>query len=421
MWDVVEEHLDEASFLWTQWEAGLASPRFTALELKDGLEERLLAHVDGLVIAGEEAAKRLLLPGLEEEDPGRVSAAAFALLAGESGLERLLAALPELAPTQLGAIGRALELSTQVDPLPLLKGPAKVLALRALGFRQAPAGEALRAFSSSDDPEVACAVLRAAQASGREGRGWVERWLGSAEAAVRDGAIEAGLVLGLRSAWTACREVASSHAPDTGRLLLLLALSGEPDAVELLEAALGVAELRPAALVALGYTGRVRAAELCLEQMREEESARVAAEAFSAITGLALKGELVRPEPEPDTLVPLEEEDLEADLVPGSEAQLPLPEPDAVARWWAGAKRQLEPDVRYLGGKPLSGEALKAAFEGGPMRRRHALGLELAIRTHGEYRVQTYGWARDQLRAQAQRRLPARVDFQAGFSQLMST
>ena len=81
LWDIVEEHLDEAEFLWEQWEHALLAPNYTLDELADGPEARLLAHLDGLVVGGPEVARRLLIPTLDEDvEPTRVRAAALALL-----------------------------------------------------------------------------------------------------------------------------------------------------------------------------------------------------------------------------------------------------------------------------------------------------------------------------------------------------
>ena len=79
LWDVVEEHLDEASFLSEQWERALVSPDVILDGVADGPEERLLAHLDGLAIAGAKAGPRLLEPRFESEQPEEVFAAALAL------------------------------------------------------------------------------------------------------------------------------------------------------------------------------------------------------------------------------------------------------------------------------------------------------------------------------------------------------
>src|SRR5690349_14801760 len=110
--DVLEEHLDEAAFLWSQWERALVAPHSVLNEVA-GLEERLLAHVDGLVIGGVPVAGRLLIPALEElADLGRVFVAAYTLLgSGEpSSIEAVRKALDAAPPETLPAFQRALEL-----------------------------------------------------------------------------------------------------------------------------------------------------------------------------------------------------------------------------------------------------------------------------------------------------------------------
>src|SRR5262245_29573732 len=88
-WDILEEHLDEAEFLWGMWEHALRAPNYDLDEVARGPEERLLAHLDGLVAGGPAVAPRLLVPALDAREPHRVAAAAAALLAspGEAGVD----------------------------------------------------------------------------------------------------------------------------------------------------------------------------------------------------------------------------------------------------------------------------------------------------------------------------------------------
>ena len=73
--DVLERHLEEAAFLWTQWEAALGDAGYTLAEVAEGPEWRLRAHLDALLVAGRGAVPRLLLPALEEGDPEILSGA----------------------------------------------------------------------------------------------------------------------------------------------------------------------------------------------------------------------------------------------------------------------------------------------------------------------------------------------------------
>ena len=163
LWDVVEEHLDEAAFLWTQWERGLQSPLYKLHELRDRVEERMLAHLDGLVVGGEAVAQRLLYPALTEGLGGIAFAAAMALLLSgrPEAEEAVCSALATAAPPQREEIIRALCLcpspSRQARLLGLISGevpPARSAAARILGFQQVDLGSALlRLFQGSDREE----------------------------------------------------------------------------------------------------------------------------------------------------------------------------------------------------------------------------------------------------------------------------
>jgi hypothetical protein len=182
--------------------------------------------------------------------------------------------------------------------------------------------------------------------------------------------------------------------------MLLAALGGDTkDQMPLLDV-LSVPALQCDALWALGFSGRVQAADACLALMRKKDSlvARLAGEAFCSITGLEMKERYVSMEPpEVEEPVPLEEEDLDAELLPASEDALPLPEPDAVQQWWSRARGSFELKGRYLRGRAFSWNSLLQELEHGPMRRRPAHALEFAIRSQGEHRVSLRALAKHQL------------------------
>ncbi|MFP2963571.1 hypothetical protein ACLEPN_39015 [Myxococcus sp. 1LA] len=101
---MLEEHLDEAEFRWLQWETALGAPDFSRVETAR-LEERLLAHLDGLVVGAATGAESVLRSVFEIEDAFRISAAAYALLVlGE--VDEVLLRLREAAPGARAAIRR---------------------------------------------------------------------------------------------------------------------------------------------------------------------------------------------------------------------------------------------------------------------------------------------------------------------------
>jgi uncharacterized protein (TIGR02270 family) len=409
-WDIYEEHLDEAAFRWSQWEKALDAPDYELAEVA-ALEEMMAAHLDGLVLGGGPVARRVLEPALATEEPERIVVATFALLSGEEppGHAAVLAALPQAEPPALAALRRAFErVSPTLVPaeLPSLLGKVDAipellaLVLDVLGTHGLATAQLCAPFLSHPVPGVAAAALRTAgRARLPVDTAVLHRALESSEAEVRDAAIVTGLLAGHRDAWAACRTVAESRTPGARLPLLLLGMGGDERDVKRLMELLSDATLRSDALWALGFSGRVAAADACLEWMRHKPSSPLAGEAFSAITGLRIEGPYAaeRQEPELEEPIPLEQEELDANLVPAPEDALPIPQADAVAAWWREARPRLDARQRHLSGNPFTPQALLEALASGPMRCRHALALELALRSRGAFQVPTRAFVERQM------------------------
>ncbi|MFY2558304.1 TIGR02270 family protein [Corallococcus terminator] len=405
-WGNYEEHLDEAAFLWSQWERSLLAPDYVLTEtLSD--EERLLARLDALRLGGAPVATRLLVPALESDEAERVAAAAHVLLTEDvpaGGGEAVRAALETAAPPVLAALGRALEL---LEPHAL---PSWVLALldhqetrlRALSLDVLRAhgmdpGARLAHLLRHEHPQVLAAAVRA---SGRlrlqPAPECLPRALASADFEVRDAAIEAGLLQGQRAAWTACQKAVVERAPRLRLPALLLALGGDERDLGHVRGLLALPGHLPDALWALGFSGRVSSADACLDWLGTEAVAPLAAEAFCAITGLRLEGPFVAPPAEPSDT---DEGGFDEDLLLKPEHALPQPQPGAVAAWWSENRKHFQPSRRYLYGSPFTGEALRGALLEAPMRRRHTLALELTLRSRGTWWPPTRTFGTRQLAA----------------------
>ncbi len=407
-WSMYEQHLDEAEFLWARWEHSLVAPDHVLDEVTE-LEERLLAHLDGLVLGGAPVAERLLASAVESEDPHQVASAVYVLLSPElpAGSEIVRAALQTAAPEVLSAFHRGLQVRER-EALPswlpdLLKQeePARqALSLEVLTSHGVDPGATLTGLLRHEAPGVAAAALRAAaRVRLRLESNLLRAHLDSPKPAVRDAAIEAGLLGGHKAAWLACRKAVETGAPSLRLPALMLALGGDPQDEARLKHLLTEPDHRPDGLWALGFCGRPSAAEVCLQWMKDETVAHLAAEAFCAITGLHLQGHLVAQPTEEDALPPLEEEDLDADLVPKPADDLPHPAAEAVAAWWEEARKGFDPERRYLYGKPFGAATLLEALWTAPMRRRHALSLHLLLNSRGTLRVPTQTFTSTQLKA----------------------
>lgn len=406
-WDIQEEHLDEAAFFWGQWERSLSAPDEVLPDVAAS-EERLLARLDALVLGGPRVAERLLVPALASDEPERLSSAAFALLFDPSsrrGSDAVLNALGDAAPGARAAILRALELlptaslPTWVESLLAQPEPSlQALALDVLGAHGLSPGLELTGFLTEGEPRVSAAALRAAvRLRARLERKVLQRFWSSSQSSVRDAAIIAGLIQGQREAWMSCRQVVEARGPDLELPLLLLALGGDAGELAPLRGLLDVTALRPHVLWALGFSGRVSAAEACLAYLGDEAVGHLAAEAFCSITGLELSGRFMAGAPFPED----EEAGSEAPSTPGSHPVpgpgLPLPDARAVQAWWGESRTRFNPETRYLRGRPWSPAVLLQGLWTEPMRRRHSLALEVALRSQGAFQARTRRFARHQL------------------------
>lgn len=408
LWDIYEEHLDEAAFLWGQWERALDAANYTLDEVIEGPEERLLAQLDGLVLGGTRVAEKLLVPALGDDDPGKVTAATWALLQAEDAdhLELVFDALAaaERKETRV-AMGRAFELCHRTDLtarlVPRLEASAagvQAVIVNAVsaeeGRASGPGGHAptgpltrrlpLETLLATRNPELLVAALRALRRTRDSDLApLVEGPLGSPYVAVRDAAIETGVVLGMRAAWRACNKLVARNAPGCKLPLALLALGGEPVDLKTVLKRLDVEALKRDALWALGFSGTIEAAEAALGLIDDEELGALAGESFATITGAPMVGAMVKSGPT-DKVSPLdiEEDDDAPPPAVKTEDDLPVPAGDRVRAWWEEARgsADFQPDRRYLYGRTLAGEPVRWAIEAGPTWRRRVWSLEMARR-----------------------------------------
>lgn len=415
LWDVVEEHLDEATFLFSQFESLLDHPLLTRADLERSVESRLIAHLDGLVVGGASVAQRLLLPALSEfseEGTARIVVAAMALLLG-GHYAPVRSALFHPLPEICTAVARACSLipsqsnsNWAVEEFRAAKGQAERQAqLLALGGRRLEARELIECLSS-ENRDVVCAALDCIE-DGAVGMfsAPIGRLLKDADRRVRLAALRPALAWGLPSAKSVLRQLAQEQ-PAQAEVMALHAMLNSPQALDDLRAALETPTHRQAALFALGYCGRAEAVPLLMDQIRLSLAAsppmpldaKLALQSIALLTGLDLNDEVyAQPAPESleeaedgdGALPPLESEDLDRSLVPVADEALPLPNPDAVEQFWQKHREQLAAGMHYLRGRPLDTNVLQAALEQSPLRVQHVLASALYVFTAGATRKDT--------------------------------
>ena len=404
-WDLVEQSLEEAAFFWKRWEGDLESLTRSLDDVWSWTEDRLHGALDGVRVAGERVVE-VTEAALRGKDPAAITAAAHALAARTPARAReaLAAAIRDAKGIRLLAMIRGIETAAldgsfaPVTTVLASAGPEHSAALcRIKRFRRVSPGREMTDALQSGVPHLQAEALRslayvADPAIAARNVGW---GLQSDDGDVRRAAIEIGIRRGEPAAWQAAVHLAEERSAACAPLLTSLAALGSPEEQQLVIGALREPALQRAGLFALAYIGTAEAVDICLAGMRDEKLARCAAEAYCAITGAELvRDKLVLPEPEEEASPPrLEDDRLDADLVPAAADQWPLPNLEAVRSHWQSIQRQYVRGTRYWRGRPAGLEGLAAALERGPMHRRDDLALELAVRTAGKYDLEVRAFA----------------------------
>jgi|GEM_PF-2439644 uncharacterized protein (TIGR02270 family) len=424
LWDVLEEHLAEAQFGIDELQRGLESPVATLQSLLRGLEPRFLAHVDGLALGGAPVRAKLLEPIVGTLDPAQPAALIVAgfVLASAGAPDALL---PALAHEDDGIRRAAVEAivlggGQTVDAWIGLKlsgslVPKARASLLDVAWRRRVILSPLVMWLQDPDALV---VRWAAHSAGHidpavHGPA-LEHLLDHPDVAVREAALVPSL------AWGSSRAVQYSRqwgldrqTPRSVPMTLLAALEG-PAVHEDLAALCAYPTHVRAAITALGHCGNVRMLPRLLEHVEGKTPLlrKLAAQSISLITGMKL-GEVAAGAATPakpdergivgeqtdarQALPPLEEDDLDADIVPPPEDALPDPDPKAVRDHCGEAMARLNPDQRWLCGKPFSVGTLVEALQLLPMRARHSIATVLFVRTAGASWVDTRGLPGEQV------------------------
>lgn len=403
MWDIYEEHLDEAGWLWAEWESSLDSPVYSITDVAVGPEERLRAHLDGLVLGGARVAEKLLVPALTGDDPGTVAAAAWALAQSEHAdhQDKVIDALMVGGPTAT-AVARALRLAPRADisrliprwgeASPTLRGHIiDIFAPREPDWVR----QRVQAALLSGKLALVSAGLRAVRSLRDEVfRDHVQLSMQLDDPQGLRAALSAGLCLGLKVSWEVCRMAAEAKDDSCRFALGLLASSADPSDRAAVRAKLADPMVASHALWALGFSGDLEAADLMVEAL--DRHGKVAGESLSAVTGLVVDGPFRKPG---ESHGPDEDEVALDDPPPTVRPEDALPEPqvDAIRKWWAQEREHFKPGLRYLYGHPRTPELLSTALLFAPTWRRDIFALELADSRAGVPKLDLYGWAKDQL------------------------
>jgi uncharacterized protein (TIGR02270 family) len=390
---IVEQHAEEAAFLWILRNAAVQAPHYSLKDLAD-IDERVEAHIDGLRVAGE-TGWSFCADALAQEEPGEVFAAA--VLAFESGQDQRIkmvleavATEPELSRGLISALGwlRFDQVKEHIDQLlRSLSSELRRIGIAASAVHRQNPGSALVDALNDEDT---CLKARAIRAVGELGRidllSMLKNQFSAKDKECQFWAAWSAVLLGDRDeALEFLKTLATSESPcRESALNLTLRVIDNTSVQNWLKEMSQQPDWLRYTVIGAGVAGNPVRIPWIVEQMEVPELARVAGESFTMITGVDIAYEDLEGEwPEGFEAGPTEspeDEDVEMD----PDEDLPWPDAQLIAEWWAKNKAAFRNGTRYLLGQPISPEHLQEALRKGFQRQRAAAALELAILQPGQ-------------------------------------
>jgi uncharacterized protein (TIGR02270 family) len=399
--EVIDQHGEEAAFLWTQRDHATTAPQYALKDLAK-LDERVEAHADGLRVA-RDAGWTTALANLAE-GPGEVFAAS--VLAFESGdAERVGAALgvgcaaSRLERGLISALGWIEQDVAMREARKLLESPESEVrraGIAGMAVHRVDPGPPLAAAIENPDPRLAARAMRAVAELGR--RDLLPEVL--ARLADTDANSK------FWAAWSAVR-LGERHASNAMAVLIAEIETGGPLATRAMDMALRVMTVEdghalwrelmrePAksrlAVIAAGIIGDPATVPELIAQMENPELARAAGRSFSMITGADFGYEGLEGDAPHSS-----DADEDETLLFGPDADLPWPLPAAIHKWGTRRAAGYVAGVRYLLSKPMIEQSLLEALVKGRQNQRAAAALELAVRNPSQILFETRDRARRQ-------------------------
>ncbi|RZJ10566.1 MAG: TIGR02270 family protein [Rubrivivax sp.] len=395
---VVQQHAEETAML-RQARAALVRAPHVGLELLGRHDERIEAHLDGLLVAGVAGKALAQQQWLEDESDigASFTAAVLALRQGDRRwLDELLAASTVADARRRGLMAAFGWVAPEtlrgvVQPLLLSSEPRlRQVGIEACRMHLTDPGAGLAGALDSTDAPLRATAWRCAGELGRIDL------LGAARQAMSDESPEvvfwaawAACLLGDRNAALQMLANAAQKPGDLANRALALALIASPfdQAGELARRlSASFAGQSRQVLRSVGLLGDVRFVPWLLDQVDEPATARQAAESLSWITGADLARDSL--ETLKASLPPPAEDADEEDVIEVDEdADLPWPDPKKLRAWCAN-NREIQAaaatGTRWFAGAAIGPAAAQQVLRRGHQRMRWLAALWLCVQQPGQ-------------------------------------
>jgi uncharacterized protein (TIGR02270 family) len=389
---IVRQHAEESAAL-RNARSILTAASYVKLQHLRRHDDRLVAHLDGLAVAGD-AGWRFCEAALEDVGVGAAFTAGVRAIEDQNS-ERLgkLLAIAETSPmarpgliSAFGWVSPQHLQGTTRNQLSSANPFHRAVGLATCAMHQVDPGAALGYAIKDAEPQLRARGLRAAGQLGRHDLldGCVSQ-LADEDPACRFWAAHSAVLLGNRDvAVRELRDMAMQSGLYRVRALhSLLRVIDPAEAYALLKTLVMDPGNRRLAIQGTGVAGDPRYVPWLMVQMEDLKLARLAGESFSLMTGLDLVDlRLDRTPPEDFESGPSDNPDT-PDVAMDPDENLPWPDSPKIQAWWDANNSRFTQGAHYFMGAPVTPDHCLRVLKEGYQRQRIAAAQYLCLQHPG--------------------------------------
>ncbi|WP_158487424.1 TIGR02270 family protein [Pragia fontium] len=395
--DVVEQHIEEASFQWLQHMNAVSRPDYSLADIVE-LDGYIEANLEGIYL-GNETAWEICEPLLEDDIEYLFPATILAFRRDNKVWQRsvLKALTSENESAFIHALGwlsydMVKPFVTQLtnDKRPFYQ----YIGIAVCGLHRQMPDVDLRQLLQANIPLLKVRVIRLiGELKCHDFRKDLHSYLADENDDYRFWAAWSLALLGERVNIipNMIRFVEEPGDYPIPALQVLLRIADEETQKQIIDKLIATNELK-LAVIGAGIAGYPEYISWLIEIMAQPELARLAGESFSMITGVDIDyDDLVVEDNEDEsgnlTSSDIDEEELDEsffddddeDDLDEYEQDLPVPDPQLIAEWWQQYQPHFNVGIRYLMGKTINEGHLFEILQSGFQRQRSSAALELAL------------------------------------------
>lgn len=386
-----ERAVIDAAFLWRLRAIGVDQPHYTLADLAE-LEQRLDAQLD-LLMAPLDLGWEACQTALANQQPGEAFAATVIAMRARDTKKIQIAIESSLtAPDMFRGLVSALGWLPAPIAGPwterLVRGKDmnhKRLGIAAASVRREDPGETLNDILSRDDcrqhrPLYARALRLVGELRRQDLMPMLQANIGSNDPQCAFWASWSSILLGQRGSANNLKPFVLKPGPHQKRAIdIAFRVLPVEQGREWISTMAKDPQNTRAVIHATGVLGDPHAVNWLITKMSETPLARVAAEAFTYITGIDPEKHNLTAPPPPDAS-PIPNDDPNDNTVGLDEDEnLPWPDANKIQSLWRTHGRHFLVGRRYMLGKAATPDWLKQVLADGTQRQRHAAALELAL------------------------------------------